>query len=411
MDLEPQKQDNPDIDIENPYLEKPYMVNHPNTNKGTTNKPGRIPSVDGVRTDTESANTEQKNIGPLILGPKEKNKIEQPQPEEKEIDDRCLSSTTPPMVVVDENIETRIEDPNQKVEDLFQTEEKIEGNNNSNKVNIESMKQNELTPNIDISGSANVDTELKIPNRGQLGRTGSSGAGPLGRKIELTEEDRNKFRMSRSFEKYFENDKTPYSEFQKEHPEINDLSEDESTDLYIEWMLDRFILKRWNENMQEKNINPSRKSEPEPEPVIIGPNSKYPRVPDFLENGIMISSGQVYYPFSLKMITGPQSMYERAEYQSVGKELLKSIQKEMVAQRKLYIKNKDAILNNLFISPHKEKLKILNEGEFLNYLDELKLPKDQKKTIWNNAKAIRKFVADLQYYEQAIKNVKLAFTI
>ena len=104
-------------------------------------------------------------------------------------------------------------------------------------------------------------------------------------------------------------------------------------------------------------------------------------------------------------------MYERAEYQSVGKELLKSIQKEMVAQRKLYIKNKDAILNNLFVAPHKEKLKILNEGEFLNYLDELKLPKDQKKTIWNNAKAIRKFVADLQYYEQAIKNVKLAFTI
>jgi len=111
------------------------------------------------------------------------------------------------------------------------------------------------------------------------------------------------------------------------------------------------------------------------------------------------------------MITGPQSMSESHESRSVGKELLKSIQKEVVAQRKLYNKNKDAILNNLFVFAHKEKLKILNEGEFLNYLNELKLPKDQKKTIWNNAQAIRKFVADLQYYEQAIKNVKLAFTV
>ena len=411
MDLEPQKQDNPDIDIENPYLEKPYMVNHPNTNKGSTNKPEepeRIPSVDGVRTEKESASTAQKNIGPIILGPKEKNKIEQPQPEEKEIDDICLSSTTPPMVVVDENIGARIEGPNQKVEDLFQTEEEIEGNNNSNKVNLESMKQNEMTPTIDISGYANVDTEVKIPNRGQMGSTGSSGVGPLGR---ITGEDRNKFRMSKSFEKYFENDNTPYSEFQKEHPEIKDLSEDEATDLYIEWMLDRFILKRWNENTQEKNFIPSRESEPKPVPEIIGPNSKYPRVPEFLENGIMISSGQVYYPFSLKMITGPQSMSESHESRSVGKELLKSIQKEMVAQRKLYNKNKDAILNNLFVFAHKEKLKILNEGEFLNYLNELKLTKDQKKTIWNNAQAIRKFVTDLQYYEQAIKNVKLAFTV
>jgi hypothetical protein len=131
-------------------------------------------------------------------------------------------------------------------------------------------------------------------------------------------------------------------------------------------------------------------------------------IPDFLLKGIMYE-GQMYFPMDGKLNTGQMTTHQLKQMVATGKEINKIITAHQKMEEKILVKNRDIILEQVWLAQHKKELMGKDNQAFLDYLNQVGLPTHQKKIIRPSTSIIRKFINEAPFYQQAIKNIKLRF--
>mgnify|MGYP006921349231 CR=1 FL=1 len=132
--------------------------------------------------------------------------------------------------------------------------------------------------------------------------------------------------------------------------------------------------------------------------------------PEFLRNGIMLN-GKVYYPLTFEMTN--QMIYAREFVlnQRIGNELLKIIKKRITEEEQLYMKNKLNIVNSKILLRYYTPLHMLDFQELINYLNTLKLSKQEKLALRPSVNVIKEYIKNVEYLNLAMKLTRLKYTL